>query len=85
MSKNIVRFRSTPENYEKEKDGRKPNTVRILSQEDPRRKVLAAWHPLARLDVVIENTETAEIFVRDDVTDVTYFNHNWIISWRHPE
>lgn len=74
-----VKFKSTPDNYAKEKDGRKPNTVRILETTDAR------WRKLADkkvAQIVITNTETGESFKRR-VTDVTFWNGLWIISWRH--
>lgn len=57
--------KSTPDNYEKEKDNRKPNTVRVLDGEDI---------------ITIQNTETHEQFHRK-IKDITTWNDIVIISW----
>ena len=75
----LVKFKSIPENYVKEKDGRKPNTERVIEATDVRWKKLSkgiATH------VRITNTETGEYFTRK-ITDVTFWNGIVVISWRH--
>ena len=73
-----VMFKTHPDYFEKERDGRKPNTVRFLKDEDPR---------LGRLlmgadKICIVNKDTGRQFVRD-ITDFTEFKTLKIISWRH--
>ena len=89
MSFDLVDFKSVPFNYDKEKDGRKPNTLRRFSViDDPRRNLLERWadldlSPLSQ-HIRITNTETGESFERS-ITDVTYWDGWFIISWKHEE
>lgn len=59
--------KSIPENWEKEKDGRKPNTVRELDGKD---------------EIMVINSETGIAFERP-ITDITFWKGKIIISWRH--
>jgi len=75
---NTIHFKSIPENYEKEKDGRKPNTLRTLQSytehlfsEETEPKI-----------IIIENSETGAFFTRQ-ITDITIWQGWVIISWRH--
>lgn len=82
--KHTVRFKSTPDNFEKEKSGRKSNTVRNFRdyEYDPRERVLKDFmRGRCELAIEIENTETYEVFLRV-VTDVTWWQGFYIISWR---
>lgn len=81
MSFNIVEFKSVPENYEKEKNGRKPNTVRVLDLWDMRFLFLSLKSPQI---IRIKNTKTGETFARK-ITDITFWNGEFIISWKHRE
>lgn len=80
-----VRYKSIPENWIKEKDGRKPNTLRQKDLNDKRCLKLGAM--MATDDygfIEMENTETKEVFIRN-ITDVTVWK-GWIItSWKHEE
>lgn len=64
--------RSIPENWEKEKNGSKPNTLRILP------------NPYTKDTIEVVNTLTGESFQRD-ITDITIWQGNMIISWKHKE
>jgi hypothetical protein len=77
----IVKFKSHPIFFEKEKDGRKPNTVRMVPTADERFEALDQ-----RTATIIEitNTETKEFFQRV-ITDISFWNGQFIISWRHVE
>jgi len=84
-----IRFKSIPEMWEKEFDGRKPNTVRKIDYIDGRFcKLLSyvkdctsfSWDGL----IEIKNTETQEIFKRR-ITDVSIWKDLMIISWKHEE
>jgi hypothetical protein len=71
-------LKSTPENWEKEKDGRKPNTLRTKESFIEHNEGL--W-PLPDR-VVIENTQTHKVFGRM-ITDITFWEGWVIISWKH--
>lgn len=58
--------KSVPENWEKEKDNRKPNTVRMLDGNDT---------------IEVQNTIGGEIF-RRTITDITVWKNQIIISWK---
>lgn len=80
-----IRFKSEATIWRKEYLNLKPNTVREFSfkeRDDIRKEILddfiyGRWN---LIDIEIENIETTEIFVRR-VTDVTFFNNQYIISW----
>ena len=75
----MVTFKSYPENFEKERDGRKPNTLRFYDRTDERFEALVMKEcPV----ITIENTDTGETF-RRDITDVTFWKGCVLISWRH--
>jgi hypothetical protein len=61
-----ILVKSTPENWAKENDGRKPNTVRKLDGGDV---------------IEITNTETGEV-QSHVITDITTWKDDVIISWR---
>lgn len=80
-------FKSTPDNFRKEKSGRKRNTVRkvdfnddrfteLISRSDDKEK---GYH-LRYGSIGIQDTETGEIF-RRRLTDITYFEGYLILSW----
>lgn len=75
----VVQFKSTPENWEKEASGVKPNTMRRFKEKDPREDALL--NRSARTIRII-NTESGQSFERS-ITDATFFDGAWIISWRH--
>jgi len=69
--KNRIIAKSTPENFEKEKEGRKNNTVRVLDRYDINKMnifINIDW----RKFIQISNTETWEVFERviRDITKV---------------
>ena len=59
--------KSINEIWEKEKDGRKPNTVRELDGKD---------------EIMICNADTGICFERK-ITDITFWKSKIIISWAH--
>jgi hypothetical protein len=61
-----IEVKSIPENWEKEKDDRKPNTIRELDGKDI---------------IAVQNTETKEFFERE-ISDITVWKGKIIISWR---
>lgn len=71
-----VKFKSIPGMFDKEKDGRKPNTLRKIDGEDIR--FYALKHGCKRITII--NTATGEKFTRD-ITDYTEWEGYAIISW----
>ncbi len=61
-----IHVKSIPENWEKERDGCKPNTIRVLDGKDI---------------IKITNTETGDIFERT-ITDITTWKGQIIISFK---
>ncbi|KDE68982.1 hypothetical protein MWG07_09210 [Fusobacterium necrophorum] len=88
--KQVVRFKSYPKFFEKEKSGLKCNTVRVFDTYDDRIKFLYNVFSEKEKDVFIEieNTETKEKFQRV-ISDVSTFKIGneevYIISWRHED
>jgi len=72
--KEIVTFKSLPKYYNKEKSGKKPNTIRERTNED---KFLDLE---TKRFIRIVNTETRESFVRK-IKDFSYWKEFVIISW----
>ena len=82
-----IRFKTTEPFFSKEKRGDKNNTVRSLSEVDTRFAdllfIIRADAYNKRKDIIeITNIETKENFKRI-ITDVTYYDDRFIISWRH--
>lgn len=80
MSVELVEYKSTPENYENEESGVKPNTVRLIDGPDPR--VLSLQSGEAKR-IRITKTTDGSWFERT-ITNVTFFNNHVIISWLPP-
>jgi hypothetical protein len=87
----LVIFKSTPDMWEREHDGRKPNTYRFAGAGENRGldevvTTLALGGP-ATIEIV--NTATGEPFFRR-LTDITFGGallgkQLWILSWRHED
>lgn len=77
MSDLFVQFKSLPEMYEKEKSGRKPNTLRKIDLSDDRFKLLRAGCK----KIVIMKSDASECFERY-ITDYTEYEGWAIISFR---
>jgi len=83
-----IQFKSNMENWRKEYLGLKRNTIRLFDMakkedaQDVRREVLQDYlgGDLNILFIEIQNTHTKEVF-RREVTDVTYYEGLYIISW----
>lgn len=76
---NTVTFKSIPAMWNKEKDGRKPNTLRRIDVFDARFNIL---NRMQVEKIIMENTETGETFERE-ITDYTQWDGWAIISWKH--
>lgn len=77
----FVEFKSDKKFFEKEKDGRKPNTVRILS-EDEYRSLIEQKPKKIR----VANTAIASEYFERDITDISVVGHIAgkniaVISW----
>lgn len=82
--KNLVSFKSREPFFSKEADGRKPNTIRKLSEDDPRRKTLLDWLALdqyGEIEIVLAGGSKG--FTRS-VSDVSLYDGWFIISWYTP-
>ena len=79
-----IQFKSTPENFKKEYLNLKRCTVRTFDEEDDVRKEILNYHikgVITKLQVEITNAiDKGESFIRT-VTDVTYWDNRYIISW----
>jgi hypothetical protein len=78
-----VRFKSYQENWLKEYQDVKRNTIRKQDNpEDRRFELLNSFiaRELNLLDIEIENKTTCETFTRR-ITDVTKFDDYYVISW----
>lgn len=76
----VVRFKSDPENYRKEKTDLKNNTVRLVDR-DPRFKMLAKLASVGGYGYIeITENGTNSSFVRV-ISDVTYIDKYVIITW----
>lgn len=78
----VVRFKSLPNYWQKEKDGRKPNTIRKIKDEEKFEILLKFMdNEISELNIIIHNTFNGESFERQ-IKDVTEWNNLLIISWR---
>jgi hypothetical protein len=79
-----VSFKSQEPFFSKEADGRKPNTIRRLAEDDPRRIILLRWmnHDTYG-EIEITLVHGSKGFTRQ-VVDVSLFEGWFIISWKHP-
>ena len=79
---NLIMFKSIPEMFEKEKDGRKPNTFRRPDNmhEIVQMDVFAREFQKGQKYIQIENSETGETFVRR-LTDISFYDGFFIYSW----
>lgn len=83
-----ITFKSLPKNYRKELSGVKPNTVRKVLIDDERYNFLRARVEGKALGGYITIEQAGEpmhsSFTRY-ITDVSYWEGLFIISWRHKE
>lgn len=78
-----IQVKSAPAYFEKEKEGIKPNTVRKIPFGDGRDIIIKKWAETKEYGTItVINAITGEKFTRQ-VTDVTLWKGNAIISWRH--
>lgn len=81
----IIYFKSNPFFFYKEKSGQKPNTIRKVGDNDTRFDDLLEMIQTREYgQIVIKNNKTGEEFTRQ-ITDVSYYDENFIISWRHQD
>ncbi|MCK4528000.1 hypothetical protein KAW18_11580 [candidate division WOR-3 bacterium] len=82
INKETIFFRSVPEYYFKEKNGKKPNTVRHIVGRDA--EIFGEYKETLKY-IVISDTDTGEWFEREltDISSVTLFDEAnvWIFSW----
>lgn len=79
-----VKFKSTQENFRKEYNGLKSNTIRKFTDKtDIRKTTLDKFisGKINKLQCIIHHTENEET-IQNRITDVTIFEGYYIISWR---
>jgi hypothetical protein len=80
-----LNFKSKSPFFEKERDGIKPNTFRQLGDNDSRfDELMQIIQTKEEAEITIFNPVTKETFTRR-ITDVTYYEGWFIISWKHQE
>jgi len=80
----VIFFKTKSPFFEKERDDLKCNTVRkVFCDNDSRYDTIMAFiqGEITDLDIKIKNPKTKEEFKRK-VTDITYWDEHFIISWR---
>jgi len=79
--KNTIIFNSTDENYYKEYNGWKPNTIRRIPIDEI--KLFMGFKYKLNIDskIMIINKKTGDFFERY-ITDITMFEGYYIISWK---
>lgn len=85
MAMNTVKFKSTQENFRKEYNGLKPNTVRkFTNKSDIRKTTLDRFisGKINKLQCVIFHNESNES-IQNRIIDVTKLDDYYIISWKH--
>lgn len=88
IENNTIIFKSTPENFYKEREGLKPCTIRRLSLWSEMQQFEHFYMSyLVKLHdniyhIKIINSITHEEFTRT-ISDITEFEGLWVISWRH--
>lgn len=92
--KETISFKSQEPFFSKEADGRKPNTIRKIMEDDPRWQILSKWMALDSYgQIEITSARGNSGFTRQ-VTDASNITHlmpetpgipaKWaIISWKH--
>lgn len=90
MISGFVNFKSTPDNFKKEKDDLKNSTIREIDLNDSRFLFLISamydrdsWK-IGDLKIGIINTETLEHFLRE-IRDITIFKNLMIITWNEKD
>lgn len=73
----IVTFKSKLDNWEKEMDGRKCNTIRKIDKNDKRFSI----HPT---HIKMKKLESRDYFIRE-LTDITDYMGWRIFSWKHEQ
>ena len=76
----IITFKSKDYIFEKEKDGRKPNTFRKVDNLDERFEFLSN-NTITGIQIINKNNPE-EFFIRK-VSDITFWDGYVIISWEH--
>ena len=92
-----IEFKSTPENYFKERDNLKCNTVRRFDKWSEMKDFSIFWHQFEhevngfgfkvakskkiKISLETDDIEKSESFERT-ITDITQFEGCWIISWQ---
>lgn len=77
-----VCFKSSALFFFKERDGQKPNTIRRNDANDLRFHALNdCEHPPKKIKII--NAGNPKLHFTRQITDISYYEGWWIISWRH--
>ena len=78
----VIEFKSDTSNYYVEESGNKSNTVRVIEPSDDRKEVLDRMlkTKIYGKIKITHKQVLSECFIRD-ISNVTYFNGCFIISW----
>jgi len=78
-----IEFKSDTPNYYPEESGDKSNTVRIVRHSDDRRGIIKTMMNTKKYGKIkiIHKQLPKEFFIRK-ISNITYFNGCFIISWR---
>jgi|GEM_PF-4588602 len=79
----LIMFKSDPEMFEKEKDGRKPNTIRWSYDADEIAQMTIFARDFKKdcqKYIQIENSVTGETFVRR-LSDISFYGGVYVFSW----
>jgi hypothetical protein len=79
--KKYLVFKSEPLFFFKERDGSKPNTIREVKDKDDYRLHLLEHGNPKKIKII--NAGNPKMFFTRKITDISYWNGLWIISWKH--
>ena len=83
----LIVLNSITLNYEKQKDGRRPNIIYLLTDQDEE-KLLDCNKDKIKWIKIIKEVDNKQYFIRE-ITDITRLNlprdNGIIFSWRHHE
>lgn len=86
--RDVIQFKSTPDNYWKEHSGRKSNTLRKVDENDERfikLKRMGVTEDYGKIQIIqADDDEESTFFIRY-ITSVVFYDGHCIISWRSDE
>jgi len=86
--RDVIPFKSTPDNYWKEHSGRKSNTLRKVDENDERfikLKRMGVTEDYGIIQMINKEIDDGSVFFLRRITDRTFFNGYVIVSWSSEE